>query len=493
MNGFTRPIIGLTIVCTSFFLTACGSSSSGPATADTQGTGQVVVLITDGPTDQYERVLITLTRMLLIGAGGQQVIYDGDPITFDLLKLRDRTDFAFSQRITEGNYSKIRLEISEIRLIDLGDLADPNDDVEEILDDLPANGKIDLNPQGPFTVTAGKTTVISLDIDARRSFQVVQTGNQRLKFRPVIFVDIFQDDIALPNRLIRAFGRVESIDEGAESLLLCDLQFVAALGAPAAANNTCARVFVGSAHHFGADGLAIDFAALADAIAASETPQLTVIGLPSLPGDGAPDNVILDLDSVVTQLGGRKTDVGPGWETTDGLIQGAPTPTDCDTAQCTEFLPNDTDTPITIQLQAETRVFGRDGTELGQADMVAGTLGGFDGLRVPAGGAEALRASLFIVGATPGGDLVSGTLTAVSVGNDFDILTLQPESGDPVAVCITAETDVLRILVDGESVSIADLLDPAVLDVSTDLQIDAAGEASATSGCDIDATVVIIE
>jgi len=489
MNGFTRPMIGLAFAYVSLFLISCGGGS-GPAAG---GTGQVVVLITDGPTDQYERVLITLTRMLLIGSGGQQVIYDGDPITFDLLKLRNRADFAFSQRITAGNYNKIRLEIDEVRLIDLGDPGDPNDDVEVILNDLPANGKIDLNPQGPFTVTAGETTVILLDIDARRSFQVVQTGNQRLKFRPVIFVDIFQADIVLPNRLIRAFGRVESVDEVAESLLLCDLQFVAALGAPAAANDACARIFAGSANHFGEDGLAIDFAALAAAIAANATPLLTAIGLPSLPDNGTPDNVVLDLDAVVSQLGGRKTDTDPGWETTDGLIQGAPTPTDCDTEQCAEFLPDDADNPITVQLQAETRVFARDGTELGQADIVVGATGSFDGLRVPAGTSEALRASLFIVGAAPSGDLISGTLTAVSIGDDFDVLTVQPQSGDPVALCVTAESDVLRILVDDESVSIADLLDPAVLDLSADLQIDAAGEASATPGCDIDAAVVIIE
>jgi hypothetical protein len=111
-------------------------------------------MITDGPTDQFERILITLDRMLLLGgSGGHQVLYDGPSITFDLLDLRDRADFAFSSEIIADDYSKIRLEVSKIELVDL-DGSEP-EPVERV--DLPANGKIDLNPQGPFTVAAGQT------------------------------------------------------------------------------------------------------------------------------------------------------------------------------------------------------------------------------------------------------------------------------------------------------------------------------------------------
>ena len=488
MNGLTRPIVGLFLACTIFSISGCGSSGGDSS----PGTGQVAVLITDGPTDIYERVLITLSRMVLIGSGGQQIIYDGAPITFDLLELRDRADFAFSQRITAGDYNKIRLHVDEVRLVDLGDPADPSDDVEEVLDNLAANGRIDLNPQGPFTVTTDRTTVISLDIDANRSFQVVQTGNQRLKLRPVIFVDVFQDDIVLPNRLIRVFGRVDSVDEVGESLVLCELRFVAALGTPADTDD-CAQVFATGASHFGADALAIDFAALAQAIADSDNPLLTAIGFPGMPGDGAPADVVLDLDAVVTEFGARRTDTDPGWETSSGVVQSDPTATDCDTTQCVDFLPADAAAAITVQLQDETRVFTRDGTELGLADIMQNDVGAFDGLLVPNGGSEALRASLFVFGPTPGDNLVSGSLTAVTLGDDFDVLMVQPDTGDPVAVCVTAETDVLRILVDGEAISISDLLDPAVLDPSAGLNVDAAGVASSTDGCDVDAEVVIVD
>ncbi|NND37545.1 MAG: hypothetical protein HKN81_10480 [Gammaproteobacteria bacterium] len=84
-------------------------------------------------------------------------------------------------------------------------------------------------------------------------------------------------------------------------------------------------------------------------------------------------------------------------------------------------------------------------------------------------------------------------LTAVSTGDEFDMLTVLPETGDLVAVCVTADTDILRILVDGDAVSILDLLDPAVLDPSEDLQVDIAGNDSTLEGCDVDAELVIVE
>jgi hypothetical protein len=70
---------------------------------------------------------------------------------------------------------------------------------------------------------------------------------------------------------------------------------------------------------------------------------------------------------------------------------------------------------------------------------------------------------------------------------------VQPDVGGSVDVCVTEDSDVLRILVDGAAISIVDLLDPAVLDPSAGLHVDAVGEVSAEIGCAIDAAVVIVE
>jgi hypothetical protein len=488
MTSLARRFTGIFSFLVLGFLTACSSGSSGP------GSGKVVVTVTDGPTDQYERVLLTLKSMTLIGAGGHQTIYDGPPLTFDLLQLRDRADFAFSQTVTAGDYNKIRLEVIEARLVDLGDPADPNDDVEVVLDKLVANGKIDLNPQGPFTVTAGRTTVIELDIDARRSFQVVENGTGELILRPVIFTNIYEGDVILPSRLVRVFGTLDAVDAVAQTMKICGPQFVAQLGAPAAVDmNDCVLVFATGANHFGTGGVPIPFADIVDAFDMDPTLQVTAIGFAALPGDGAPADIVLNLNAVVDELGPRRDAMTAGWETSHGTLTSDPDATGCVTSQCINFLPGDAAAEITVQLQTETRVFRRDGTELMQADLANGQTGAFDALRVDNAGTEELKASLFVFGQEVGDAAVSGALVGVNIGNPIDVLTVQPEVGSPVDVCVTADSDVLRILTDGEAITIVDLLDPAVLDPSEGLQVDVVGDVSAELVCTIDAAVVIVE
>jgi hypothetical protein len=517
MSHFFKIIKGILIVAALLAVAACGGSSGDGAPA----TGQVSVIITDGPAEEYDQVLITLSSMTLIGSGGQEVVYDGEPITFDLLQLRHRADFAFSQQIAVGDYNKIRLEVTEVKLVDLGDLGIPEDDVEVTLDKLPANGKIDLNPQGPFEIVADRATVIELDMDARRSFQAVETGNSlpddpRLKFRPVIFVNVYDDEIVLPDRMTRVFGTVEDVTvenvDGVDSLLLCNLQFVAQFSAtPVTDTDSCVRVFANEmTSHFDVGGLALtDFAALAAAIQALQAQdpegeaQLMAIGFPSLPDgvDGVDGDVVLELDAVVSELGPRKTDMNEGWETTDGTIVAVPSDT-CSTqpAQpCVDFQPATAASALTVQLQDATRVFARDGTILDQNALAVGVTGAFDGW-VDQDGTGEMRAALFITDTFAGSELVSGMLVDVTLGEPlalpFDRLTVQPDPNDPISVvevCVDGDSDLLRILVDDVSITIVDLLDPAVLDPNDMLLVEAAGEPGTDDACDIDANVVIIE
>ena len=189
------PTLFLTAV---FSLSACGGSSGDGQPA----TGDVAVVFTDGPTDQYQRILVSITGVTLIGSGGQVALYEGPEITFDLLEMSDWADLAFNTKVLAGRYNKIRLYVSKVELVDLV--------TEEtvMLDKLLANGKIDLNPQGSFEVSPDYTTVIKLDMDAKRSFQVVETGNGKLQFRPIIFVDVFQGDSQQQVRLLLSIRRL---------------------------------------------------------------------------------------------------------------------------------------------------------------------------------------------------------------------------------------------------------------------------------------------
>jgi hypothetical protein len=95
----------------SLLLSACGGGGGGN---DAPSTGDVSIVFTDGPTDQYDRILITMTGMTLIGSGGQVALYDGEPVTFDLLDMSDWADLAFNTKVLAGDYSKTRLYLSKI-------------------------------------------------------------------------------------------------------------------------------------------------------------------------------------------------------------------------------------------------------------------------------------------------------------------------------------------------------------------------------------------
>jgi hypothetical protein len=242
---FKRTLITTLLLALALTLNACSGGSGSPAT------GEVAVVLTDGPTDQYQRMLITMVGMTLIGPGGHVELYNGPEITFDLLKMSEWADLAFTTKVLAVSYNKIRIELSKVELIDL---ADSNNNV--ILDKLPANGKIDLNLRGSFEVSPEYTTVIKLDIDAKRSFQVIETGNSKLQLRPIIFVEIFQDSIFLPERLVRIAGQVEvgsivgadTVDPVDDSFRLCNLQFISQSNGPSLGNaSDCVRVYADSA------------------------------------------------------------------------------------------------------------------------------------------------------------------------------------------------------------------------------------------------------
>jgi hypothetical protein len=53
------------------------------------------------------------------------------------------------------------------------------------------SGRIDINPQGAFTVEEGQVLYLRLDIDADRSIHLHEAGNSgKCVFRPVVFADV---------------------------------------------------------------------------------------------------------------------------------------------------------------------------------------------------------------------------------------------------------------------------------------------------------------
>jgi hypothetical protein len=84
---------------------------------------------------------------------------------------------------------------------------------------LPGNGKLDLNPRGEFRVVPGETLAVQLDVDANKSIHIVETGNGKYQFRPVVFVDIITD--AFKERFVKLHGVIHDVDDTDREFKLC--------------------------------------------------------------------------------------------------------------------------------------------------------------------------------------------------------------------------------------------------------------------------------
>jgi len=168
-------------------LATCGGGSSGGSA----GTGSVSVLLADSPTDDYQNIWITINEVSLIPVndGAPVVIFQSDAgLRVDLLEYQDE-DYLLRVRrdVPAGQYSKIRLRVSDIEVTPKPGTSPPCADLEIKL----PSGKIDLNPREPFMVNQGGNLSIRLDIDANKSINLHPAGkSEKCIFRPVVFVDI---------------------------------------------------------------------------------------------------------------------------------------------------------------------------------------------------------------------------------------------------------------------------------------------------------------
>lgn len=169
------------------YLGGCRGSGGGGGAPPGPTTGTVTVLLADGPADDFDAILITVTEISLIPDDSDD---DGDVVTIyedsegdeiDILDLRDEDlVFTVNDHVRAGRYSKIRMRVASITPVG-GPCAQMK---------LPS-GRIDLNFRGPLEIRGGESVTVHLDLDANKSIHIVEAGNSgKCIFRPVVFVDI---------------------------------------------------------------------------------------------------------------------------------------------------------------------------------------------------------------------------------------------------------------------------------------------------------------
>lgn len=400
--AFSRVLTTLLLIgFVSLGFVGCGGSGGGDSepgpTSSAGGTGNVAILFTDGPADEFAEINVTVTKVELLGDDGRVTVYEGEK-TFNLLELKDEAQvFGIRRDVPAGAYNKIRLTLSDLELVKKD--VDGNV-VETDHPKLPGNGKLDLNPRGTFWVSADKTLVVQIDMDANKSIHIVQTGSGKYQFRPVVFVDIISD--GFPGKFVQVHGVIEDIDANDREFELCQTDIPVRMKDDEYDRDSrgCIEVaVVDDTSIFDANGMPTDFNALV------EGEEATVFGRFKREDDGDDQSESQDGDD---QYDDREMDdlelvasviqLGPkdAFQALDGV---AKTPVEND-----QFLFEvdagqgfDMGTQVAVQLQIGTKIVNRKGEPLSVNDIQPGVPMRVHGVLDLGADPDILKASLIII------------------------------------------------------------------------------------------------
>jgi len=485
MNAMKRLWVA---ACAAVLLSACGGGGNDAPPLSTNlppEPATVGVLLTDAYGTRWDQAIATITSIELIGDDAHETLFSGLE-TIDLLSLGDYSELFAVTEIFPNIFSKVRLRLLSLELVDLDDMGM---EIERVSTKLVGNGKIDINPRGDIVVASGDTLLIEIDFDMNKSFKTTETGSGATIVRPVIFARITTSGSA--NRMTRVFGAVASIDVDAQSFVLCQTQLAGSDDDDSSDDDDAFHHCIGVATDdrtavFGADGLPVTFADIAVDM------ELTAVGFlrhvedddsdSDDDSDDDGDDDMFDDDFVLDAI---VVEIGADFERFAGSVQ-----TDV-VESVFDFLLNEGQgfepgTILATELFANTRVFSRDGTELDQSAIVTGATGIVDGVVSPGGEGENdhLSAALVVLDPAEADSelLLSGSVITVNVDDGtFDLMT----GGAPR--CVRASTADIQLVadVDGTESMPGDLTD-----LTSGLAVDVFGH-EAIDGC-FDASSVLV-
>ncbi len=416
-----------------FFLVSCGGGGSGGSSTATgsSGSGSVALLLADGPADDYDQILITITEVSLIppeGRGRSPVVIFRNPagIEVDLLDLRDE-DYLLTvnRRVPAGVYEKIRLQISNVDPV-----GGPCPSLR-----LPS-GKIDLNPRGFIEVVPNRTLSIRLDVDANKSFNVSASCN----FRPVVFVDIEQGaPVRACPRIVS--GTISRIVKRGRVIVGFELELTGRRGELEVRVTDDTAVFDQNGEFGGRELLNNQ-----------ENEQVKVRG--RLDDEGRLQASVVVLGQVLEVKG-----------EVDGPVD--------DTTDLFPFTPNPGEevvSPLDVEVASETLVLIGCDTEVGKEAIQAGMTARVIGKLVEINDTFVLRSVVVFLQARE----ISGEITFIADEYDGKIVTVEQETGGEVEVFVPSGTPIniegdgsvpMELFCEGRQVRI--FLDPDTLDPLT--------------------------
>ncbi len=423
-----------------------GGGSGGPAVP----TGSVNVLLTDGPTDDYTAINLTVAQIDLLGRkkrkkddddddrdddddekSGRYTLFSGTA-TFDLLKLENySTLFSISPDVPAGTYKKIRLHVTEIELVE-------RDTGASVFPRLPGNGKLDLRSRDALLVEPNSALVLQIDIDAKKSVHIKTKSDGTVRFRPVVFVTAGTAPPTPPppqdeSKLVRVQGFINRIDQANNSF---NLQ----LGGLGGELITVVLAADGAIFDAGGEPIALDFRLLDN--------------LGSALGQfSATDPTVFE--ALVVQLGTFNDFV---YATLSGSVNSAPDAGGRFQLSLDQGQASSTDPVVDVLLRPQTRVLDSTGNVLDTTALVPGARVDVDAVVDTATDPDTLIAASVVlpVTTTVAQTQISGQVASVAPGG----VTLATERGDR-CVRIAASAGISLTRESSESVAIgpADLAD----------------------------------
>lgn len=467
-------------------LGACGGGSSAPdADVSQPETATVGLILTDASADDYDHAFTTITSVELLGNGGQ-LIFSGEQ-EVDLLSLKDTVKlFAVNEDVTPGDYTKIRLQATGLTLVAYNADGTTTTTYAELV----ANGKIDLNPRGPFSISAGDVVFISFDWDVNESLKLTETGNGKVNMRPVVFVDVGSRP-AFKEGLVRVHGIVDLIAKNFSAFRICSPDVTTQLPSTPVLNSLCLDIIAtDKTGLFDEKGLPIIVSDL------MQGDPVTVFGLLRRSADGP----------VVTPLSDDNGDVAPtpfqvvavvvegGMPDTWSRVRGTLKSIVDDKTSAFGFLVDvgqgfPIDTVLTGQLYDTTRIFrlSRDAgmREISPAELMVEDRAIVDSVYIPPDADQGTLRIAMMLSRMPLDTIsIRGEIASVDVpGGTLQLSTL---SGDR-CVSTDMDTKIYEVFVNQDSVESV----PAIL---ADLTIGSMAGATGTddAGC-LAADIIIAE
>lgn len=148
------------------------------AGCSSEKTGTLSLKLTDAPTDlNIEKAVITISQVAVHKAGADEnesswTTVVSEPQVFDLITLVNVSTLLGEKELGVGDYTQVRLSI---------DSAVVTIDGQDFPLEVPSD-KLKLTKG--FSIEEGKTTVLTLDFDAKESIK--DNGNEDYKLNPVI-------------------------------------------------------------------------------------------------------------------------------------------------------------------------------------------------------------------------------------------------------------------------------------------------------------------